>query len=146
MRLGEFSKLWAGYQVRSGWWIPVHLTRYWIWFLWRWELRIFSTSHSCCSWMITGGGGVCWCPGMGSVLAVGLRRLMWKTGWILTVAGRSSLYALEPTFSRVVYGPICLWSSLFDGRVVRMCFRRSQTLSPGFSTGSGCHALLACSA
>jgi len=50
---------------------------------------------------------------------------MWKTGWILTVAGRSSLYALEPTFSRMVYGPICLWSSLFDGRVVRMCFRRS---------------------
>jgi len=71
---------------------------------------------------------------------------MWKTGWILTVAGRSSLYALEPTFSRMVYGPICLWSSLFDGRVVRICFRRSQTLSPGFSTGSGCRTLLACSA
>jgi len=43
---------------------------------------------------------------------------MWKTGRILTVAGRSSLYALEPTFSRMVYGPICLWSSLFDDRVV----------------------------
>ena len=33
---------------------------------------------------------------------------MWKTGWILTVAGRSSLYAREPTFSKTVYGPICL--------------------------------------
>jgi len=71
---------------------------------------------------------------------------MWKTGWILTVAGRSSFYALEPTFSRMVYWPICLWSSLFDGWVVWMCFRCSQTLSPGFSTGSGCRALLGCSA
>ena len=71
---------------------------------------------------------------------------MWKTGWILTVAGRSSLYALEPTFLRMVYGPISLCSSLFDGQVVRMCFRCSQTLSPRFSTGSGYRALLACSA
>jgi len=71
---------------------------------------------------------------------------MWKTGWILTVASRSSLYALEPTFSRMVYVPIYLWSSLFDGRIVRMCFHHSQTLSPGFNTGSGCRALLACSA
>ena len=67
---------------------------------------------------------------------------MWKTGWILTVAGRSSLYAHELTFSRMLYGPICLWSSFFDGRIVRMCFRRSQTLSPGFSTGFRCRALL----
>ena len=71
---------------------------------------------------------------------------MWKTGWILTVAGRASLYALDPTFLRMVYRPICLWSSLFDGRVVRMCFSCSQTLSPGFRTGSGCCALLASSA
>ena len=42
--------------------------------------------------------------------------------------------------------PICLWSSLFEGRVVRMYFRRSQTLSSGSSAGSGCRALLDCSA
>jgi len=146
MRSSEFSKLRAGYQVRSGSWKPVHLTRYCIWFLWHWESRIFSTSHSCCSWMITGGGGVCWCPGMGSVLAVGSRRLMWKTGWSLIVGGRSNLYARKPTFSFMVYGPICLWFSLFEGHVVQMFFLWSQTLSPGSNTGSGCRPLLACSA
>jgi len=71
---------------------------------------------------------------------------MWKTGWILTMGIRSNLYALEPTLSRMMYGPICLLSSLLEGRVVQMFFHRSQTLSPEFSTGSGSHALLACSA
>jgi len=39
---------------------------------------------------------------MGSVMAVGSKRLMWKTGCSLTEAGRSSLYAREPTFSSMV--------------------------------------------
>jgi len=39
---------------------------------------------------------------MGLVLDVGSKRLMWKTRCSLTEAGRSSLYAREPTFSSMV--------------------------------------------
>jgi len=47
---------------------------------WRRESQTFFTSHSCCSWMTTGGSGSWLCPGIGSMLAVGSRRLIWKTG------------------------------------------------------------------
>jgi hypothetical protein len=42
------------------------------------------------------------CPGMGGFrIVAGSRSERWKTGWILTLGGRPSLYALDPIFSRI---------------------------------------------
>jgi hypothetical protein len=71
---------------------------------------------------------------------------MWNTGYIFTLGGRSSLYARSPIFSRMVYGPMSLKSSLLEGRVVFTFFHCGHTLSPGFRIGSACLPLLACSA
>jgi hypothetical protein len=71
---------------------------------------------------------------------------MWNTGCIFTLGWRSSLYARSPMFLRMVYGPMSLKSSLLEGRVVFTFFHHSHTLSPGFSIGSGCLPMLACSA
>ena len=61
----------------------------------------------------TGGGGDA--RRNSSVSLYALRRDTWKTGWILRVVGRSSLYAVEEMTAEMVYGPKYLEVSFLGG-------------------------------
>jgi len=51
--------------------------------------------------------------------------------------GKASLYALDPTFRKILNGPIFLLSSFFDGLVVLMLRGNNHTLSPNCKFGMG---------
>ncbi|KAF8824725.1 hypothetical protein HHX47_DHR7000171 [Lentinula edodes] len=90
-----------------------------------------STSYSSSSPTTSGGGSVFrGCVGnWGSWY--GDRCVSLKTLWTLFhVRGMSSLYELDPIFSRTLNGPNRLSPSFFIGRSVVMLVPSSQTLSP----------------
>src|SRR5205085_11291178 len=113
--LGAFANRSAGSQVSSS--KPTQQARYSRVRPRKRESTISSTSHSGSSSTMIGGGAGCTCPGSGSV-AAGSSRETWKTGWTFIEGGRSSLYAWEEIFCKILNFPKRLKSSFVDGRVV----------------------------
>jgi hypothetical protein len=88
-----------------------------------------STSYST-SPLIRSGGGLVKLGPWAFILIYGVRRLLWKTGWMFHDTGRSNCKATGDISFVMVNGPYCFGESLIVPWEMGRFFPSSQTCCP----------------